>query len=509
MLKFIDNILDKITMYRVVLYVLIGLVGITALLGAVHLVPYNPVAIIFSAFFFTVLCVAANALFVWAFSVPANVESVYITALILALIVSPPRSPSDGIFFTLAILSSVIAMASKYILAIGRKHIFNPAAIAMVITGFAFGMPASWWIGTKAALPFVIIGGLLITRKIRRFDLVISFGAVAAITMALTPFAGLFGTVVNWGQAVADSPIIFFATVMLTEPLTSPPTRWRRIIYGGIVGFLFAPAVHVGNFYIAPELALVAGNVFAYLVSPKDRLILQLKKIQKVAHDTYHFVFSSPRPLAFAPGQYLEWTLPARGADSRGNRRYFTVASAPTESDIMLGVKFYPNPSSFKRQLAAMRPRDTIIASQRAGEFTLPYNRKKKLAFIAGGIGITPFRSMLKFLIDRDEERDIVMLYSNKTIADIAYTDVLDTAYEQLGIKTIYTLTDEDTIPPTWRGERGFIDAKMITREIPDFAERIFYLSGPRVMVVHFDEVLRGLGVHRSHIKKDFFPGFA
>ncbi len=506
---YIDNMLNNITMYKLVLYVLIGLVAVTVLLGIVGLTPYNPIAIIFSVLFFTALCLAGNALFAWAFSVPANTESVYITALILALIISPPRSPSDSFYFPLAIVASVVAMASKYIFAIKRKHVFNPAALAVVVTGFTLGLPASWWVGTKWTLPFVIVGGLLITRKIRRFDLVLAFGVVAAVTMAAATLSSPFAIVYNWGVAIVDSPIIFFATVMLTEPLTTPPTRWLRIIYGGVVGFLFAPAIHIGSLYTSPELALVAGNVFSYLVSPKDRLILELKKIQKVANDTYHFVFNTPKPLAFVPGQYLEWTLTPKGADSRGNRRYFTIASSPTERELMMGVKFYPKPSSFKKQLATMRPRDTIIASQRAGDFVLPHNKRKKLVFIAGGIGITPFRSMLKFLIDRDETRDIVVLYSNKTIADVAYTDVLETARENLGVRTVYTLTDEASIPSTWRGRRGFIDRTTIVEEVPDFTERMFYISGPQTMVDHFDEVLRDLGVPRRHIKKDFFPGFA
>ena len=159
--NFVDTILDRITMYKIVLYVLIGLVVITAILGTFRLVPYNPIAIVFSVLFFTVLCLVVNALFAWAFNVPANAESVYITALILALIISPPRTPNDAIYFPLAIIASVVAMASKYILKIRRKHIFNPAALAVVFTGFTIGLPASWWIGTKWTLLFVMIGGIV------------------------------------------------------------------------------------------------------------------------------------------------------------------------------------------------------------------------------------------------------------------------------------------------------------------------------------------------------------
>src|SRR5205823_48321 len=105
------------------------------------------------------------------------------------------------------------------------------------------------------------------------------------------------------------SPLFFFAFAMLTEPLTAPTTRLPRIAFAAIVGFLFAPNIHVGSFYFTPELALLTGNLFAYAMSPKGRLVLTLERIEQSAVDSYDFIFSSPRKLAFEAGQYLEWTL--------------------------------------------------------------------------------------------------------------------------------------------------------------------------------------------------------
>ncbi len=509
MLRLIDNFLDKITMYKVVLYILIGFVLIGAVLSFFGLLPYNPIALLFSAFFITTICLVANIVLAWAFDVPANVESVYITALILALVITPLQSAHDTVFFSLAIWASVLAMASKYILAIGRKHIFNPAAIAVAITAVAISQSASWWVGTLWMLPFVLIGGFLITRKIHRFDLVLSFCAVAIITILITTVTNPADILNSLWRVAASTPLFFFATIMLTEPLTTPPTKWLRIIYGAVVGFLFSPAIHIGTVYSTPELALVAGNIFSYVVSPKEKLILKLKEVQKVANDTYDFIFRPNKKMKFKPGQYLEWTISDRKVDSRGNRRYFTIASSPTEQDLIMGVKFYPDPSAFKQQLMEMRPDDTIIASQRAGDFTLPRNKHKKLVFVAGGIGITPFRSMIKYLIDIKEKRDIVIFYSNRTIQDVAYTDILDEAHSELGIKTVYTLTDLSTVPESWKGKRGYVDQEMISQEVPDFQERFFFISGPHSMVTGFEDVLGKIGVDKSRIKKDFFPGFA
>jgi ferredoxin-NADP reductase/Na+-translocating ferredoxin:NAD+ oxidoreductase RnfD subunit len=507
MLKTIDAFLNKTTMYRLVLYYLVGLVIAAMVLGLFGLVPYSPVAILFSAAFFVVVSWVANALFSWGFEAPVNVESVYITALILALIVSPLTSLNDTTFFALAMWASLWAMGSKYILAVGRKHLFNPAAFAVALTYLTVGLSASWWVGTVWMAPFVLVGGLLVVRKLRRTDLVVSF-FVFALAAVLLPYLTSGGDVMAaLGKITLGSPLFFFAFVMLTEPLTTPPKWYARIVYGGFVGILFSPFAHIASFYFTPELALLAGNVFSYLASPKYKFVLKLKDKIRVAHDAYDFVFSKEGSFDFRPGQYMEWTLAHAYADNRGNRRYFTLASAPSEADVRLGLKFYAPASTYKRALAEMQVGDTIVASQLSGEFTLPKSTKEKLVFIAGGIGITPFRSMLQSMLDRGERRDIVLLYSNKTAAEIAYKDVIDRAVRELGVRAIYALTNEPT--PVAGAYMGFIDAALIARVTPDFRERTFYISGPRGMVDAFKKSLREAGVPRRRIKEDFFPGFA
>jgi ferredoxin-NADP reductase len=116
---------------------------------------------------------------------------------------------------------------------------------------------------------------------------------------------------------------------------------------------------------------------------------------------------------------------------------------------------------------------------------------------------------MLKYLVDLNEKRDIVVIFSNKYAEEIVYKDVLDEAAKVLHIKTIYTLTDVEKIPQDWTGERGRISAEIINRDIPDWKERYFYLSGPHPMVAGFEKTLDDMGAPSSQIKKDFFPGFA
>jgi ferredoxin-NADP reductase len=204
----------------------------------------------------------------------------------------------------------------------------------------------------------------------------------------------------------------------------------------------------------------------------------------------------------------MEWTLAHPKTDARGNRRYFTLASSPTENTIRIGVKFNENGSSFKREMLEMDTSVPIVATQMAGDFTLPHDPGLKCVFIAGGIGVTPYRSMIKYLLDKNEKRPVVVMYANKTADEIAYQEVFGQAKLQLGIKTVYTLTDREQVPAGWTGRVGRIDENMIREEVPDYMERKFYLSGPHAMVTAYEEVLGRMGVPKDQIKIDFFPGF-
>lgn len=501
LLKPVDYFLDRITMYRLVLYFLICLIGIASVFSLVNIISYSVFSIVGTAIFLIIICWATNTILAKVFKAPTNLESVYITALILALIISPIQSQHDFIFSGYV---GILAIASKYILAINKKHLFNPAAISLTIMLLLNLGSASWWVGTASLAPFVALGSFLIIRKLHFEDMVWSF-LVTAVAVSL----GL--TLINGGQPldtltriILNSHLLFLAGVMLTEPLTLPPTKNLKMIYGAIVGFLSVPQINILGFYFAPELALSIGNLFAYLVSPKQKLILKLSQKIQIAPDIIDFIFNPNQKLNYLPGQYMEWTLSYPNPDSRGNRRYFTLASSPTEDNVRLGIKFYPNSSSYKKVLSQFDDQ-TIVGSQLAGDFTLPKNKSLKLVLIAGGIGITPFRSMIKYLIDKEEKRDIILIYSNKTESEIVYKDIFDQASKDLGIKTIYTLTEKDSISNNWTGYTGRINQDLIRAEIPDFKDRQFYISGPQTQIDNIKQILKDLGV--SSIKTDYFPG--
>ena len=137
----------------------------------------------------------------------------------------------------------------------------------------------------------------------------------------------------------------------------------------------------------------------------------------------------------------------------------------------------------------------------------MPNNMSTPMVFIAGGVGIAPFRSMIQYIIDKKLSTNIVLFYSNRTPQDILYADIFEKA-KQNGVKTVYILTDAKSAPENWQGKVGYISEQMIKQEVPDYVGRIHYLSGPQMMVERFQDLLKGMGVPRNLIKTDFFPGY-
>jgi ferredoxin-NADP reductase len=261
------------------------------------------------------------------------------------------------------------------------------------------------------------------------------------------------------------------------------------IVYAAVVGILYS----VTDLGVAPERALLFGNLVAFIISPSRRLELSLVKRRQEAKDIYSYIFSGKKNLQFAAGQYMEWTLPVAKTDRRGNRRYFTISAAPTEENLMFTVK-EPSPrSSFKTGLDGLKEGDKILAYQLEGSFTLPKESSQKLAFLAGGIGVTPFRSIIKYLLDTNQKRDITMLYSANSADEFAFTGLFKKT-EPVGITTYHLLNQ--------------IDSQVIKKAIPDYNDRVFYVSGPYGFVTAMRQTLLKMGIPRQKIISDYFPGY-
>ncbi len=233
---------------------------------------------------------------------------------------------------------------------------------------------------------------------------------------------------------------------------------------------------------------------------------LSLTKKEKLSKDIYGFWFRSEKgKIDFKAGQFLEWTLDHKNPDSRGVKRFFTISSSPSEDEVLLTTKIIEKPSSFKKTLKSLNPGDIILAKGPYGEFILPEDKKKSLAFIAGGIGVTPFRSIVKYLIDTNESRDIILFYGANLKEEIVFQDIFEEAKERFNLKVIYSLKEA---PENWKGERGYIDGDMVKRNMEDIKKFIFYVSGPEPMVHATSKELMRVKVRGKRIKHDYFPGY-
>lgn len=496
MFKILDKFLNSITMYRLMLYGLLLEAGYAIILALFGRIPSSPVHMVTALAILLVCSYGTNWVFGKLTRAAVNAESVYITALLLFFVLDPNTSSLNNI--VMLAFGAILAQASKYFFAIGRRHVFNPVAMSAVILDLLGISIVSWWVATPWLLPVVLVFGLMVVRKVRRFEEVGAF-TVAAIVVALiqhVPFTMLF---LSW-------PLVFFGTMMLTEPRTAPSMKRDQILYGAGIGVLFMSMLSIGSIFMTPEFALLIGNIFAFLVSSRQVLRLTYKSMTCETEQVCDFAFVPDHPLRFRAGQYLEWTLPLQKTDSRGNRRYFTIASAPSDPEIHLGVRVdRAHASQFKQQLLEMKPGDQLVASHLAGEFVLPKDSKKKLVFVAGGIGITPFRSMIRELASQHEKRDIKLFYCANTEKDFAYKAEFDQVCNEIGMCSICMVAKPG---PGFMGKSGFITKEIIESEVPDYKERIFYFSGPPMMVQNYVKMVRSMGVPKKQIKTDYFPGF-
>lgn len=493
MLRAIDDVLNRITMYMLMVCGLSLLLVVVFVFSLTGRLDYDPLHIIGSLAIIMTVGFTTNQLMSRLMNVPVNSVSGLITSLILFFLMSPVLTEERVLALAAA---TFIAISSKFIFAFNGRHVFNPAAFGVfIVAAIGLGSP-TWWIGSAVLWPFTLIFGLLIVRKLRRFSMVAVYALVAVVVAYLMAVTKDVAAGESLKLLLASSPLIFLGTVMLTEPSTAPPRRNTQLVYAAVVAALFAAHPKVLGETIYPETALLIGNLFAYAVSSKRRWQLKLVARKQVSDQLWEYTFKPNTQMQFLPGQYMEWTLPIPllKQDIRGNRRTFTIASSPTEETVGLGIRFYEKPSGFKRGLQNMKIGEALYAGQIAGDFVLPKNQDEKLLLVAGGVGITPFRSMIQYLLDTGQKRDVVLVYMARNQNEFMYKQLLSKA-RKVGVTTVFM---PGTTPVT---------ADQLRKAVPDFANRLAYVSGPPAMVRSIKQQLKTLGLRRS-VKTDYFTGY-
>ena len=490
----------SVTMYRLVLISLLGLAVVALIESLFGLGSYPPLALLATFSASTAACYLSNRALAAMFRVVPHSESSLITGLLIFFIFPPSLNALPVLGVALA---AVLASGSKYILAVRGRHVFNPAAAGaflLTLTGFYF---SGWWIGTAPMLPFTLIVAALIVFRLRRLSMACAFIAVAGSIMAVRSLVAGIPVHLALEWPITSSPMIFFAGLMLTEPLTQPPLRWQRFGFAAVVGFFFSVPMHLGSVYIAPESALLIGNLLAFGLGQRQSIELTMAARTQLTPATTEFAFRSSRRLSFRAGQYLELTLPHRHADSRGRRRVFSIASAPGSDLVRIGTRLPEHASTFKQALTDLPEGSVITATSIAGDFLLPRNPRVPLLLIAGGIGITPFASQIEDLA-ADHRRDIVVVYAVQDAADVSYADVLEAS----GVPVI--LVSKNPIPelPTgWTAiQTSRVDQKLLAESVPDIARREVHISGPPAMVEAVSDAARRLDART--VRTDSFSGY-
>ena len=227
---------------------------------------------------------------------------------------------------------------------------------------------------------------------------------------------------------------------------------------------------------------------------------MNLILINKVSRssDVISFYFKPQSPITWEAGQFMYFTLTHSNPDNRGVSRYFTISSAPYEENIMITTRFASEgSSSFKNALINLEIGQNVSALPPGGEFVIG-DLSKSYVLIAGGIGITPFRSILLDLNYRKKLQsiEIYLLYSNRN-NEIVFKDEFDSlAKENLSFKLRYIISPE------------ICNADLIRSMITDYKEKIYYISGPVNMVKAIEDILTSIGLTEDKIKQDYFPGY-
>lgn len=216
-----------------------------------------------------------------------------------------------------------------------------------------------------------------------------------------------------------------------------------------------------------------------------------LKK-EKVSSDAYKFHFRKPKSFAFIAGQYLKMKLEIKNPDSRGNSLYFTISSSPTEKDLFIITKI--GKSTFKQVLNMLKPGDKVQIRGPWGDFVLDEKDARQKVFLAGGIGLTPFRSILKYISDTNLSVPIFMInsYSDEKAAQLS--TVLE-EFKNLKGFTLKIILER-------------ITAQFLQKELDLNRPNIYYISGPEKMVSGLSADIKKLGVKDANIKLDDFPGY-
>ena len=228
-----------------------------------------------------------------------------------------------------------------------------------------------------------------------------------------------------------------------------------------------------------------------------------LARRQDIARGTVALYLKKPEGFTFAAGQAVYVTLPGQTeVDSKGGVRTFSIASAPQAPELMIVTRM--TDTAFKRCLAGLSAGSPIGIEGPYGDLTLE-GEAGPAVFLAGGIGITPFRSIIHDVSAQNPSRDLTLFYSNRSPGDAGFlAELQQLAQQNPRFRLVATMTNA----ADWQGERGYIAREMIERHVGDITKPVFYLAGPPAMVAGMETLLEQAGVRSGNIRMEIFAGY-
>lgn len=236
--------------------------------------------------------------------------------------------------------------------------------------------------------------------------------------------------------------------------------------------------------------------------------IVKFKDRKQVAEGTMACYLEKPEGFEYAGGQSIDLTLldPAE-TDAKGNTRALSLASAPHEPLLMVATR--RRDTAFKRVLGNLPLGSQVKFEGPFGSMTLHRKAAIPAIILAGGIGITPFRSMLCQAANANADRRLYLFYSNRTPGDAPFlSELQELARRHPGLTLVATMTDAGKLGSAWNGEKGYITADMLRRHVGDLAGPIYYIAGPPAMVGAMKEMLNKAGVDEDDVNSEDFSGY-
>jgi ferredoxin-NADP reductase len=234
----------------------------------------------------------------------------------------------------------------------------------------------------------------------------------------------------------------------------------------------------------------------------------KLKAQKSVCAGTTAFYFEKPAGLEFEAGQFFNFTLLSLDeTDLQGNTRALSIASAPHERNLMVAMRL--RATAFKRTLNSLPLGAELLLQGPFGAMTLPRNTTRPAVLLAGGIGITPFRSLIRNAAESPSPRRLFLFYSVRVPEEAAFLEELQEMEQcKMRYKFICTVTQSEKSRMSWRGETGRISIQMLSKWIPDLSLPIYYIAGPPAMVTGVRRMLIGAGVAEEDIRAEEFYGY-